>query len=140
VVGLSAIQYDYEPLSAVPSGFELTVWYKTDAEIAREAAVRARWERAPDDPHAVAVSLREFLRTGALGPIRLGMTRAAVVDMLGKPNAWSVVEITVGLPEIFKYGDIEFYFDEADTLSAVHADSFDILSGGEALALDSWRL
>lgn len=59
---------------------ELTISYKTDAELAHDAVMYARWKRDPDDPHSVTLSLLDFLRTGMLGPIHLGMARAAVLD------------------------------------------------------------
>jgi len=141
VIALRSGQYTHEPLTTVPPGIELTLGYKTDAEIARDAAARARWERQPDDPHSVAVSLPDLLRTGDFGPIHLGMSRGAVLDALGKPDDFSVTESQPGLPAIFKYGDIEFYFDyDDDRLTSVRADTFDLLTGGSALRLDPWFL
>ena len=139
VIALSSDQYTYEPLTAVPASIGLTLDYKTDAEIARDAAARARWERRPDDPHSVAVSLHDLLRTGDFGPIHLGMSRGAVLDALGKPDDFSVAESQPGLPAIFKYGDIEFYFDyDDDHLTLVRADTFNLLTGGSALRFDPW--
>jgi hypothetical protein len=100
-----------------------------EAEIAREAAARVRWQRQPDDPHTHTLSLPDFLRTGELGPIHLGMTRTAILGTLGKPGDWSIAENRAGLPEIFKYGDIEFYFlGDEDVLTGLHADTFDALT------------
>jgi len=138
VIGLSADQYEFEPLSAVPDGMELTISYKTDAEIAHDAVMHARWKRHPDDPHSLTLSLLDFFRTGKLGPIHLGMARAAVLDILGRPDNWSVAVNDDGQPAIFMYGDVEFYFDGSDTLTCLRADNFDVLSGGDGLRLDSW--
>lgn len=44
----------------------------------------------------------------------------------------------MGAPAILKYGNVEFYFDGDDTLTCLRADNFDVLSGGDALRLDSW--
>ena len=141
VVALSSDEYRHEPLTSMPAGIALTLDYKTDAEIARDAAARTRWERPPDDPHSVVVSLHDFLRSGNFGPIYLGMSRGAVLDALGKPDDFSVIESQPDLPAIFKYGDIEFYFDyDDDNLIYLRADSFDLLNGGNALQFNPWFL
>lgn len=141
VLALSAVWHQYEPLDVVPAGLEIRVGYRTDAEITQEAKARARWERQPEDPHAVAASLAQFLRSGNLGPIHLGMARTTVLDMLGKPDDWSTDATPAGLPAIFKYGDIECYFDsDDDTLVCLRADNFEVLSGGAAVHLDAWTL
>jgi len=45
------------------------------------------------------------------------------------------------LPAMFKYGDVEFYFDyDDDNLIYLRADSFDLLNGGHALQFDPWFL
>ena len=141
VAALSSDEYRHESLTSVPAGIELTLDYMTDAEIAHAAAARARWERRLDDPHSVAVSLHDFLRTGDLGPIHLGMSRGAVLDALGKPDDFSITESQPELPAMFKYGDVEFYFDyDDDNLIYLRADSFDLLNGGHALQFDPWFL
>ena len=69
------------------------------------------------------------------------MSRGAVLDALGKPDDFSVTESQPELPAIFKYGDIEFYFDyDDDNLIYLRADSFDLLNGGHALQFDPWFL
>jgi hypothetical protein len=64
------------------------------------------------------------------------MTRTAVLETLGKPDDWSTAENQEGLPDIFKYGDSEFYFGDEDVLTCLHADTFDALSGGDALRFE----
>jgi hypothetical protein len=49
------------------------------------------------------VSFDEFLRTGQIGPLAVGMTRDAVRDLVGDPDDTSISKS----PEIWKYGPIE---------------------------------
>ena len=141
VVGISTNQYSLEPDHVLPPGIELTIGYGTDAEIAHDEAIRARLERTPDDPHSVAVSLPDFLRSGKLGLIELGMSRAMVIETLGNPNYWSIAESAPSQPAILAYGNIEFYFGyEHDDLTCIRSDNFDVFDGGAALRFDPWIL
>jgi hypothetical protein len=141
VVGISANKYDLKSPDMLPSGIELRIGYETDAEIAHAEAIRARLERRPDDPHSVAVSLPDFLRSGHLGPIQLGMSRTTVIETLGNPNYWSSAESAPGQPAILIYGNIEFYFGyQHDDLTCLRSDNFDVFDGGDALRFDPWIL
>jgi hypothetical protein len=85
----------------------------------------------------ITVSLVEFLRAGAFGPIRLGMSRSQVQAACGPPEDVSVQRG----PLIWKYGDIEFHFAR-DRFFLIHCDHFDPASGlpraGERMQLDLW--
>jgi hypothetical protein len=141
VVGISANKYDLRLPDALSPGIELRIDYETDAEIAHAEAIRARLERRPDDPHSVAVALPDFLRSGHLGPIHLGMPRAMLIETIGNPNNWSSAESAPGQPAILVYGNIEFYFGyQHDDLTCILSDNFDVLAGGEALRFDPWIL
>lgn len=84
-----------------------------------------------------AISLRDFLQTGRLGPIELGMTRDAVAATLGPPDAEGA--LLRGVARIWRYGSIELHFDE-DAVFAIHSDhgSLDAPDGGRAFDLDPW--
>lgn len=87
----------------------------------------------------VKASLREFLRTGELGPIHLGTTRTQVHSALGPPDDVGAMITVYGLPAICKYGDIELHFrPDEDDVVAIHIDDFDVPSGGSAVHLDPW--
>ncbi len=88
----------------------------------------------------ISVSMMEFLRTGAFGPIHLGMPRTDVEEILAPPNAMSTTTSDNGLPAIWKYGDIEMHFEPNDNLSSIYTDEFDVPSGGQAIDLDPWIL
>lgn len=63
-------------------------------------------------------TLEQFLKTGELGPIRPGMSRADIVDCLGPPQDESVARN----PLILKYGGVQLTFltrpDEQDQVLA----------------------
>lgn len=51
--------------------------------------------------------LLEFLRTGALGQIRFGMTPEQIQDLLGHPDDVGLVSRP---HKLWKYGDVELHF------------------------------
>ncbi len=52
----------------------------------------------------------ELFRTGAIDPLRLGVSQNEVAAAFGPPDDVSN-ELKKGRPLIFKYADIEFHFD-----------------------------
>ncbi len=85
------------------------------------------------------VSMEDFLRTGELGPIHLGLTHGQVHGLLGDPDDVGGASRRQRTPTIWKYGDIELYFaDSTDRLTLIHADDFDVLSGGRAMEVAAW--
>ena len=93
---------------------------------------------APLMPHAPhAASLKGFARTGRLGPLALGMSRAEVRDALGPPMSWLAGKRVERSP-LWKYGDAELYFDAAEKLEVIHFDWFEVPTGGPTLELHPW--
>jgi tetratricopeptide (TPR) repeat protein len=98
----------------------------------------------------IEVSLKDFIQTGQLGPIRLGMTRQEIYDLLGEPDGWtgtypSLTDATFtpigprGFP-LWAYGPIEFYFGEVEQrLYTIYTDHLEwIGKRGKAIKLDGW--
>lgn len=81
--------------------------------------------------------LEEFARSGQFGPLSLGMRRGDVSAFLGPPTDWLDGK-PVGRSAIWKYGDVELYFDDEDGLYMIHFDSFDAPVGGASLQLSPW--
>ena len=80
------------------------------------------------------VSMREFLRSGAFGPLKIGASREQVGAPLGGPDNWSIPSRRQRLPAVWKYGVVEFHFDAAtDAVALIHADDFDHLHAGAAV-------
>lgn len=79
------------------------------------------------------VSLLEFLKTGRFGSLEVGDSRRRVEQLFGAPPSWSA-EHEVERASIWKYGDIEFYFND-DLLWMIFADGFSILSGARRLKI-----
>ncbi len=87
----------------------------------------------------IKVSVRDFLKTGELGPVRLGMSREQVQELLGEPDDTGGNSRRHRVPTIWKYGDLELHFEQGgNRLTLIHADDFDVLSGGEVLEIDAW--
>ena len=87
------------------------------------------------------ISLREWIATGEFGPIQIGDTRADVATCFGTPQNWGPWKsnATYEKAEIWKYGDIEFYFND-ETLWMIFADDFEIPVGNEQIELDAWKV
>ena len=71
----------------------------------------------------VSVSLKDFAVTGAIGPVTLGYGREALEVALGEPEATGGETRKHRRPNIWKYGDVEFFFDRAcGELDMIHID------------------
>ena len=82
-------------------------------------------------------SLQEFVESGVLGTLQVGASRAAVEESLGKPRSWEDRARGYRKADIWKYGDIELYFQD-DVLWMIFADDFEVPVGGDAIELDAW--
>lgn len=80
-----------------------------------------------------------FIRTGAFGPVTLGLPRSQVRALLGEPDDWSAEARNDDSAAIWKYGTTEFHF-YADRLWLIHSDEFHTPHGGPQLELDPWEL
>ena len=85
------------------------------------------------------ISLREWIATGKFGEITNGATRAEVCNCIGEAPNWGVPTTDIETAEIWKYGDIEFYFS-GDLLWMIFTDDFEIPRGCEAFELDAWEI
>jgi hypothetical protein len=83
--------------------------------------------------------LEEFARSGQLGPLSIGLKRDKVSALLGSPTDW-LNETPVDRSAIWKYGDLELYFDDDEYVYMIHFDLFDVPVGGAALQLSPWVL
>jgi hypothetical protein len=96
------------------------------------------------------VDMRDFLRTGNFGPIRLGMTRKQVEHLLGKPQGWGgrfpwqtgqlEKDRSYNDCPVWIYDDMEFHFGEQQ-LFLIYCDHLDRLkSRGDVFNLNRWVL
>ena len=86
---------------------------------------------------SVDISLRAWIATGRFGAIQLGDTRSDVAAVFGAPTLWSTPAKTPDRAPIWKYGDIEFYFQD-DNLWMIFADDFAVPRGNAQIELDAW--
>lgn len=81
------------------------------------------------------VHLRDFLATGEFGPISLGADRPAVEACFGQPETTGGQSRKHKRPNIWKYGDVEFFFErDSGELHLVHIDHF----SGDGGAPEGW--
>jgi hypothetical protein len=85
----------------------------------------------------VKASLKEFVQTGSFGHIELSMSHSTVEQYLGQPDVWEAAARDYQTATIWKYGDIEFYFQD-DELYTIFMDDFQVLSGGSKIELNAW--
>lgn len=62
------------------------------------------------DSTPIRVSLREWLTTGQLGPLRPGLSPEEVRRLLGEPDATGGVSRRYPRPSIYVYGSVEVHF------------------------------
>jgi hypothetical protein len=91
----------------------------------------------------IQASLKDLVTSGQLGPICLGTARTLIAELLGEPDHYSLNSHSRQRkrlpPAIWKYGDIEFHFEDAtDQLDLIFLDHFTIPSGGAKLHVDPW--
>lgn len=82
-------------------------------------------------------SLKEFIQSGSLNSLEVGMSRAAVEQSLGAPPSWEARARGYRKADIWKFGDIELYFQD-DVLWMIFADDFEVPNGGSQIELDAW--
>ena len=86
---------------------------------------------------SMKASLKTFIESGVLGSLQVGMSRASVEQSLGAPPSWEDRARGYRKADIWKYGDIELYFQD-DALWMIFADDFQVPDGGKSIELDAW--
>lgn len=83
--------------------------------------------------HPIAINLLNFIRTGKFDYIKLGQTKAWILNNFPDPD---------NFPDdyddpIWRYGNIEFHFN-GDELFLIYSDYINTLTGGQSLHLEKW--
>jgi hypothetical protein len=85
------------------------------------------------------VSMREFLRTGEFGPLRLGDSIDSLRSFFGEPSDLGGTSRRHHTPGIWKYGDIEFHLTtDRRCVCLIFCDTFERLQLDSAAAFDRW--
>ena len=86
-----------------------------------------------------SVSMREFLRSGEFGPVRLGDSVDSLRSVFGEPSVVGGTSRRHRPPGIWKYGDIEFHLtSDRKCVCLIFCDTFEQLQLGSAAAFDRW--
>jgi hypothetical protein len=117
--------------------------YRYRATIRRDERASAETCLLLTEERVIRASLKELVTDGQLGPIRLGIVRAVIAELLGEPDDYSSNSRARQRkrlpPAIWKYGDIELHFTDAtNRLYLIFLEHFTIPSGGSKLELDPW--
>jgi hypothetical protein len=71
------------------------------------------------------IHLREFFRTGMFGPVRLGMSKAKIRNLLGEPDEWQPPNdphyVADTAPAWVYAGGVEFFFGDFEALPNAEA-------------------
>lgn len=89
------------------------------------------------------ISLRSFIATGDFGGLRFDWTRQQLEDAFGPPETHGGGSRKHPYPTIWKYGDIEFFFQQYKrdgTLQMVFFDAFTVPCGWGQLIIDPWQI
>ena len=87
----------------------------------------------------ISVSMREFLRTGAFGPLTIGDSAEKLKNTLGDPHEVGGSSRRHRAPGIWKYGDVEFHLtDDRRRIWLIFCDTYETLHLGGAASLDGW--
>jgi hypothetical protein len=87
---------------------------------------------------AARVSMREFLRTGELGPIRLGSPVDSLKSIFDDPSDVGGTSPRRA-PGIWEYGDVEFHLtSDCQCVCLIFCDSFEQLHLGPVASFDRW--
>jgi len=72
--------------------------------------------------------LNLFRTTGNIAPVQLGMKRVEVTEILGEPSDISVPSKKKKEPSIYKYGNIEFHFENDVLFLIFEENDFGVVS------------
>ena len=87
----------------------------------------------------ITVSLEGFVRTGSFGPVRLGMSRAQIQELIGPPVDVGCQSRKYPRPACWLYGDVELHFrPREDVMWLIHLENFQTPTAGGNLRLDPW--
>jgi len=87
----------------------------------------------------VSVSMREFLRSGEFGPVRLGDSVDSLRSFFGEPPVVGGTSRRNPTPGIWKYGDIEFHLtSDRKRVCLIFCDTFKQLQLGPVASFDRW--
>jgi len=80
-----------------------------------------------DVPNKFEAWWRHFRQTGDICPLRLGMSRDEMREILGEPNDTGGTTSKHKRPLIWRYADVEFHFGHAleDGLHLIYCESED---------------
>jgi hypothetical protein len=83
----------------------------------------------------IDIDLLAFIKTGKFDYIKLGQTKEWILNNFPDPDDTAIG----GLKSlVWRYGNIEFHFDDNDKLFLIFSDYIDTLDGGPNLRLHKW--
>lgn len=85
----------------------------------------------------IEINLLDFFKTGKFDHLKLGQTKAWVLNNFPDPDGRFDVDMQNNGFDIWTYGDIELHF-ENQKLFLIYSDNLGSLSGGNDLKFNKW--
>jgi len=79
----------------------------------------------------------EFIKTGKFGFLKLGETKTEIENQCFPPEDW-INGKSKQTSKIWRYGNIEFHFNERNKLNGIFTDYVSEISGGESISISNW--
>lgn len=86
----------------------------------------------------IKTSMLDFARTGRIGPIHCGLPREDLRKLLGDPPNWGLASSPAAQAQIWRYGNVEFHFNDLENVYLIFSDHDHLTDGGDTLCLDPW--
>ena len=86
--------------------------------------------------HKIEIDLLDVFKTGNFDCVKIGKTKEWILNNFPAPDDYEAGN-SFDLAGFWRYGNIEFYFDE-DRLSQISTNYIDTLDGGEGLHIKKW--
>ena len=87
----------------------------------------------------INIDILEFLKFGKFDYIKLGQTKSWILNNFPDPDDFNHTYFLSGKCSIWRYGNIEFHFDN-DKLYLIYSDYLNDLDGGKYIQLNKWIL
>lgn len=87
----------------------------------------------------IEIDFLTFFKSGKFDYIKLGQTKEWILNNFPDPDDFGIGN-SISNAKIWRYGTIEFHFDESHKLFLIYSDYIKDLAGGDNIELDKWIL
>ncbi len=87
----------------------------------------------------ITINFLDFFKRGKFDFIKLGQTKEWILNNFPDPDDYNT-EFIKRKFAIWRYGNIEFHFNDSNELFLIYSDYISTLNGGKNLLLEKWIL